>query len=274
MPVATVRGIHINYQVLGDRGSWVALSPGARREMQGVEPLAQAIAAAGHRVLIHDRRNCGASDVRIEGEDSEYEIWADDLFELLSQLGATPAAIGGSSSGCRLSLLFALRHRAAVRALLLWRVTGGQFSATRLAANYNGQYIELATTGGMQAVCDSEFFGERIAANPSVRGYLMGLEVSRFVQVMEHWRGYFLRGADLPVIGVTEEQLRSLDVPACVVPGNDWTHPRRIGEHASTVLPRAELHVVAPDDEETELSDWDGLQAGLADIFVDFLGRL
>ena len=70
-------------------------------------------------MLIHDRRNCGASDVVIEGEDSEYEILADDLYELLSKLGALPAFVGGSSSGCRLSLLFALRHPEAVRALLL-----------------------------------------------------------------------------------------------------------------------------------------------------------
>ena len=31
MPVATVRGVDINYEVLGERGPWVALQPGGRR---------------------------------------------------------------------------------------------------------------------------------------------------------------------------------------------------------------------------------------------------
>src|SRR5215510_9266562 len=125
MPVAQVRGVNINYEVLGGRGPWMALSPGGRRALDEIRYLAQPIADAGYRVILHDRRNCGASDVVIDGTDSEYEIWADDLYELLGQLNALPAIIGGSSSGCRLAILFALRHPEAVRALLLWRITGG-----------------------------------------------------------------------------------------------------------------------------------------------------
>jgi len=72
MPTTTVNGITINYKVLGESGPWVALSPGGRRGLVGVESLAAKVAAAGYRVLIHDRRNCGASDVVIEGEASEF----------------------------------------------------------------------------------------------------------------------------------------------------------------------------------------------------------
>ena len=106
-----------------------------------VKPLAQRMAVAGYRVLIHDRRNCGLSDIAIGGEGSEYEIWAEDLYELLSRLNGLPVIVGGSSSGCRLSLLFALKYPHAVRALLLWRVTGGAFAAQRLTENYYDQYI-------------------------------------------------------------------------------------------------------------------------------------
>ena len=128
MPFTKIRGVNINYQVLGDTGAWVALSPGGRRDMSGIQTQAAALAALGYRVVIFDRRNCGASDVVIDGDESEYEIWADDVHELLSQLGALPAFVGGSSSGCRTSLLFALRHPSSVRGLLLWRVTGGRFA--------------------------------------------------------------------------------------------------------------------------------------------------
>ena len=205
MPIAHIRGVNINYEVLGTHGPWVALSPGGRRDLGGVLPLAEQVAQAGYRVLLHDRRNCGASDVVIAGDESEYEIWADDLYALLSQLDALPACVGGSSSGCRLSLLLALRHPEAVRALLLWRVTGGPFAAQRLAHNYYGQFIEAAQQGGMPAVCDTEFFRERIASNPANREHLLHMQPQRFIDVMTHWRTYFLRDAHLPVIGASTQ---------------------------------------------------------------------
>ena len=90
MPLAKVRGVNMNYKVLGNHGPWVALSPGGRRDISGIELLAGKVAETGHRVVVFDRRNCGASDVVIDGQDSEYEIWADDIHELLRQLGALP----------------------------------------------------------------------------------------------------------------------------------------------------------------------------------------
>lgn len=276
MPIANIRGVNINYQVLGAHGPWVALSPGGRRDLSAVVPLAERVAAAGYRVLLHDRRNCGASDVVIAGDDSEYEIWADDLYALLSRLQAVPAVVGGSSSGCRLSLLFALRHPEAVRALLLWRVTGGPFAAQRLAHNYYGQYIEAAQQGGMPAVCETEFFRERIASNPANRDRLLGMEPQHFIAVMAHWREYFLRDANLPVIGASAEALGSITVPACVIPGNDWTHPRHVGENASRLLPNSELHILMPQDVEADLAieAWDEKLGEMAAIFIDFLHRV
>ena len=275
MPVANIRGVNINYRIVGEHGPWVALSPGGRRDLGVVLPLAELVAEAGYRVLIHDRRNCGASDVVIEGDESEYEIWADDLYALLSRLEALPAFVGGSSSGCRLSLLLALRHPEAVRALVLWRVTGGPFAAQRLAHNYYGQFIEVAKQGGMAAVCETEFFRERIESNPANRGRLLGMDPKHFIDVMAHWREYFLRDADLPVIGASAEALRSITVPTCVIPGNDWTHPRRVGEQASRLLPNGELHILMPQDMEVDLAieGWDDKRGELASIVVDFLKR-
>ena len=74
MPLATVRGAAIHYVVLGDKGPWVSLSPGGRRALDAVRSLGERIAQAGYRVLLHDRRNCGASDVIIDGDESEYDM--------------------------------------------------------------------------------------------------------------------------------------------------------------------------------------------------------
>jgi pimeloyl-ACP methyl ester carboxylesterase len=276
MPLASVRGISINYKILGDDGPWVALSPGGRRDISGVEPLAKQVADAGHRVVVFDRRNCGASDVVIAGEDSEYEIWADDLHELLSQLHALPAFIGGSSSGCRTSLLFALRHPEAVRGLLLWRVTGGRFACERLAQEYYGQYIAAAKQGGMAAVCEMEHWKERIDARPENRERLMKMDPERFIAVMSHWREYFLQGADLPVIGATEAELKTITVPACIVPGNDLTHGRQTGENLGKLLQNSEVHVLFPKHYDEALSpreEWDEKAGEMAALFDDFLKR-
>jgi pimeloyl-ACP methyl ester carboxylesterase len=276
MPLAKVRGVNMNYKVLGNHGPWVALSPGGRRDISGIELLAGKVAETGHRVVVFDRRNCGASDVVIDGQDSEYEIWADDIHELLRQLGALPAFIGGSSSGCRTSLLFALRHPEAVKGLLLWRVTGGRFACERLAQEYYGQFIEAAKQGGMAKVCDMEHWKERIEARPENRDALMKMNPERFIVVMSHWREYFLKGADLPVIGASEEELKSIKVPACIVPGNDNTHGRQTGENLGRLLGKSEVHILFPKHYDEPLSpreEWDEKAGEMAALFSDFMKR-
>jgi len=277
MAHASVHGVTLHYEIIGNSGPWVAIAPGGRRGIEGVASIARRIAAAGYRVLVHDRRNCGASDVSIDGEGSEYEIWADDLHELLTQLGATRAFVGGSSSGCRMAILYALRFPEAVEGLLIWRVTGGGTAARRLARNYYTQYIEVAQQGGMAAVCDTEHFKARITERAENRALLMAMEVPRFIGVMERWNRYFIDGIDLPIIGATEQQLRSITAPACVVPGNDNSHPRRVGENLATLLPHAELHSLGLKDYDLDLSprdEWNEREPALAQFFTDFMARV
>jgi pimeloyl-ACP methyl ester carboxylesterase len=276
MPTANIRGAHINYKVLGDHGPWMALSPGGRRDISGIEHQAQELANLGHRVVIFDRRNCGASDVIIDGNESEYEIWADDVHALLAQLGALPAFVGGSSSGCRTALLFALRHPDSVLGLLLWRVTGGRFACERLAEEYYGQYIEAAKRGGMPAVCEMEHWKERIQARPENRAALMNMPAERFIEVMSRWREYFLQSVDLPVIGASEADLKSIKVPACIIPGNDLTHGRQTGENLGKLLPKTEVHILFPKHYDEPLSpreEWDEKAGEMAALFATFIKR-
>jgi pimeloyl-ACP methyl ester carboxylesterase len=277
MPLANVRGAKINYEVLGTRGEWIALTPGGRLGLEHVRSIARLLADAGYRVLIHDRRNCGASDVVLEGNEPEHELWADDLYELLSQLNALPAYIGGRSSGCRLSLIFALRHPGTARALLLWRITGGPYAAERLAHKYYGEYIAAARQGGMAAVCATEHFMERIKDRPANRDRLMQADPARFIAAMSHWSSYFSDDANKPVIGASEAELRSINIPACIVPGNDRIHSRRVGENLSRLMPDSELHVLMPEEHDVDMSpneDWVAKQDELAALFADFLRRV
>jgi pimeloyl-ACP methyl ester carboxylesterase len=276
----TINGASLNYEILGSSGPWVAISPGGRRALAAVKPLAQRLAAAGYRVLIHDRRNCGASDVMLDAKQAEHEVWADDLHALLTQIRAltatSPVFVGGSSSGCRMSLAFALRYPQAVRGLLLWRVTGGQFAAQRLAHEYYGQYIAAMQAGGMTALCEMPHFRDLIAAHAPNREPLMNADPQQVIAAMTRWSAGFLQEADLPVIGATADQLRSIKAPACVIPGNDNTHPKAVGEKLADLLPDGALNILFADHLEVDVvpaEDWAVKESEMAAMLLAFLER-
>jgi pimeloyl-ACP methyl ester carboxylesterase len=280
MPEGLVRGVHINYEIVGERGPFIALTPGSRRSYHELIDLSKLIAASGYRVLLHDRRNCGASDVAFDGSASEHEVWADDLYELGKQLGALPMVVGGSSAGARLAILYAIRHADGLRGMLLWRVTGGQEAVDKLSENYYGQYIRLAREGGMQKVAASEHFAECIAARPSNRERLLSTDVERFVAVMDAWREHFLASAKLPIVGASEAQLRAIKAPACIVAGNDVIHTPATARKAASLIPNSELHddVVERRTDDRLLDEWDRkewrvAEPRLAQIFAEFLQR-
>jgi pimeloyl-ACP methyl ester carboxylesterase len=280
MPETLVRGVHINYEIVGERGPFIALTPGSRRSYHELLDLSKMIAASGYRVLLHDRRNCGASDVAFDGSASEHEVWADDLYELGKQLGALPMLVGGSSAGARLAILYAIRHPDGLRGLLLWRVTGGREAVDKLSENYYGQYVRLAREGGMQKVAASEHFAECIAARPSNRERLLSIGVNGFIAVMEAWREHFLASAKLPIVGATEAQLRAIKAPTCIVAGNDVIHTPATARKAASLIPNSELHedVVARRTDDTLLKEWDrkewrDAEPRLAQIFAEFLRK-
>ncbi len=276
MPTAKVRGLNINYEIVGERGPFVTMVTGGRRGYHEFLPLARKLAAKGHRVLLHDRRNTGASDMLLDDKEVEEIVWADDLHALLGQLGGLPAFIGGSSSGARTSLLFAIRHPEAVRGLLLLRVTGGAFAAKRLPENYYGQFIDVAKKGGMKAVCETEAYQERIQANPANREKLMAMDPERFIAIMSKLRDLFVAGANLPVMGVTEDQLSKIKAPVMIIPGNDNTHSSESGRIAHRMIPGSEIHQLPITDKDVPLipfEEWAPYEDEITDVFTGFMKR-
>jgi pimeloyl-ACP methyl ester carboxylesterase len=280
MSDALVRGVRLNCEIIGDRGPFIAFTPGSRRPYNELTELSRAIAASGFRVLLHDRRNCGSSEVAFDGTASEHEVWADDLYDLGKLVGAKKMYVGGSSAGARLAILYAMRHPDGLSGLLIWRVTGGQEAVDRLSENYYGQYIKLARAGGMQAVCDSEHFAECIAARPSNRDRLLNTDVNEFIKVMSFWRERFLASATLPIVGASEADLANIKAPACIVSGNDVIHTPETARRAARLIPNSELHddVVSKRADNDLLKEWDRkewreAEPRLATLFSEFLKR-
>jgi pimeloyl-ACP methyl ester carboxylesterase len=276
MPISKIRGVNINWQVVGNRGPWIVMTSGGRRSYEEFIPLANKIAAYGYQVLLHDRRNTGASEVLLEGDEGEEIPWTRDMFELTQQQNIQPAFFCGSSSGARTSILFYSRYPQAVRGLLLMRVTGGAFAAGRLPENYYGQFIRAAQQGGMAAVCATEQWKERIAANPATRDYLMAMSPEKFIAILTRWNEIFAAGGKYPVMGVNEDELKSIKVPTVILPGNDKTHSSASALFAHNAIPGSELHRLPIEDQDVPLipfPDWASHEAEIAKTFTDFMAR-
>jgi pimeloyl-ACP methyl ester carboxylesterase len=272
MQVTKVNGVNIHYQVIGDRGPWVALITGGRRGHDEFVPLATKIARSNYRVVLHDRRNTGRSDVLIQGDVAEEILWLDDLHELLKQLNAIPTFIGGSSAGARTAMRYFIRFPDDVRALLLMRVTGGAFAASRLPENYYGQFIKAAEQSGMAAVCATEQYQERIVANPQTAQRLMAMDPKDYIKVMSNWQNQFIESTKLDVFGMTDADLASIAVPTVIIPGNDQTHASVNGRIAASKIPGSVLHQLPIEDRAVPLipySEWAPYEEEIARVFVD-----
>ena len=277
MPFATVRGLKIRYEVIGDDGPWMTLATGGRRPCDEFIPIAKKFAAQGFRVLLHDRRNTGASDLLLESHETEEHTWADDLHELLGQLDARPAFISGSSSGARTSMLFAIKHPQATRGLMLIRPTGGDFAAKRLPDLYYDQFIRAAKDGGMAAVCATDAYKGRIALNPEHETTLMAMDPQHFIDVMEGLRALFVAGGGLPVMGVTDEELATITAPTIIIPGNDNTHASINGRIVHERINGSELHLLPVEDQDVpiiEWAEWAEFEDEIVEVFTGFMRRV
>jgi pimeloyl-ACP methyl ester carboxylesterase len=240
MPKVNIDGLEIAYEVSGS-GTPIVWLQGARSPRHLMRPIAEPLSSK-YRCLIYDRRNCGESDIRIDGDKSEQEIWADELAGLLRSLNMAPAYLGGWSAGCRVALLTAIRYPEIVRGLLLGWVTGGHEAAQRLAHEYYGQFIEAAEQGGMMAVTVKPFFADRIKANPANEQRLLSMDPKQFIETMRVWERYFSEAGDLPVIGATESELAAIEAPTCIVAGDDAVHPTKAAQDLHRILPNSEYH--------------------------------
>ena len=279
MATALINGCNIWYEMAGS-GQAIVFTPGGRSPGSMMSTIADEM-SSDYLTVIHDRRNCGASDVIIAGEGSDQEIWADDMAEMIRQLNIGPAYLSGWSSGCRLAILTAIRYPELVKGLLLGWVTGGATAAERLAYQYYGQFIEAAEAGGMEAVSATEFFAERIAQNRGNREKLLNMDPGEFISVMNRWSTFFTEGAHLPVIGATEEELGAIKVPTVIVAGNDEVHTLTAAQNLHRLLPQSEFH-----DPPISTDEWDRLWVGppedlarvraerAAPIFREFLARV
>ena len=235
----TPDGCRLSYWLRGD-GPLIALTPGGREAGESVAALAEALSHEAC-VLTWDRRNTGASDLYFSGGIPESEVWADDLSGLVAHLDRGPAWLAGGSAGCRTSVLSALRHPETARGLLLWSASGGPYSCQFLGYNYHVPYIMAAEAGGMEAVAQTPFFADRIAASPSNRERLLALDPADFARQLKRWNEAFYYNPQATLAGIADVMLPRIDMPTLIVAGNDDVHPPSVSDALSRLIPTATL---------------------------------
>jgi pimeloyl-ACP methyl ester carboxylesterase len=238
-----VNGLSISYEVIGEGRPWV-ITPGGRfsKDYPGVRELAVALADRGHRVLIWDRPNCGASDVCFTGP-SESEMQADTLAGLLTQLDMTPAVIIGGSGGARVSLLTAARHRDVAAGLAVWWISGGVYGLMILATHYCGESIRAAWSDGMEAVAALPEWAEVLERNPANRQRFLDQDRKEFIATLQRWMVAYCPREDQHIPGLPDAMAQGLDIPALVFRSgeSDAYHTRATSELLAEMLPNSQM---------------------------------
>src|ERR1700755_3485207 len=148
-----INGGNVVYEILGDDGEFLALTPGGRfsKDIEGLRPLAEELVKGGYRVLLWDRPNCGKSDVQFYGQ-SESHMRAETLHALVTGLDIGPCIIAGGSGGARDSMLTIMLSPEIATKLVVWNIVGGVYGPFVLGAHYIMPTLRAARALGMEGL--------------------------------------------------------------------------------------------------------------------------
>ncbi|HTI75498.1 MAG TPA: alpha/beta hydrolase [Mycobacterium sp.] len=238
------KGGKVVYEILGESGDFIVLTPGGRfsKDIPGLRPLAQALVDGGYRVVLWDRPNCGKSDVQFYGQ-SESHMRAETLHALVTELGIGPCIIAGGSGGARDSMLTIMLYPEIATKLVVWNIVGGVYGTFVLGAHYITPNIRPVLTMGMEGLLHLREWKERIAENPDNEARLLAFDPDEFVKVMMRWLNAFVSKPGQTIPGVEDEMFGNIKVPTLIIRGgeDDWDHPKRTSLEVSCLIKGSEL---------------------------------
>ncbi|MEV5609083.1 alpha/beta fold hydrolase [Streptomyces sp. NPDC052225] len=202
-------------------------------------PQADALAAAGFRVITPDLRGYGESEVT-PGQVL-LARFADDVAALLDHLDVDRAVVGGVSMGGQIAMEFQLRHPGRTRALVLSDTSAP--AETEEGKAYRNALADRLLAEGMggyaDEVIDKMLAAYNVTALPDVAEHVLGM-----------MRSTDPRGAAAALRGRAErpdyrESLAAARVPALVVVGADDVYtPVAQAEAIAALVPDATLRVI------------------------------
>jgi len=239
-----INGGNVVYEILGDEGDFIALTPGGRfsKDIPGLRPLAQELVKGGYRVLLWDRPNCGKSDVQFYGQ-SESHMRAETLHALITGLDIGPCILAGGSGGARDSMLTTMLYPEIVRKLVVWNIVGGVYGSFVLGSYYIVPSILAVRGAGMKGVIGVDEWKERIAENPANRDRFLALDYDDFLKLMLRWLNAFVPKPGQTIPGVEDEMFDNITVPTMIIRGgeNDLDHPKRTSMEVHCLIKGSKL---------------------------------
>ncbi len=242
--VLTINGGNVVYEILGEAGDFIALTPGGRysKDIEGLRPLAEELVKGGYRVLLWDRPNCGKSDLQFYGQ-SESHMRAETLHGLITGLGIGPCIIAGGSGGARDSILTTILYPEIATKLVTWNIVGGVYGSFVLGSYYLVPSI-LAVRGlGIKGLLHVDEWKERIAENPANKERILAMDPDEFLRVMLRWLNAFVPKPGQAIPGVDDEFFGDIKVPTLIIRGgeNDWDHPKRTSLEVNCLIKGSKL---------------------------------
>ena len=214
MPTARVNGIEMNYFSVGS-GFPLVLAHGHSGNLRNWA--LQRSLAERYRMISVDHRGHGKSSAPAQPDKYSMGIMAEDLSELLRQIGVTECYLVGHSMGGMIALEFALAHQDMLRALVLVDTAPGEI---RMHLIQDLDEIErIARTEGMAGV-----FEHNLKRNP-----VMAMEIAKQPGNYEIYkREYLLNNVDGYVNSLRAlrtrrsliDRLGEIEVPTLIVVGD------------------------------------------------------
>lgn len=223
------------------------ITPGGMGEIDGFGGFARNVAAAAPdlKVIIWDRRNMGRSGINFGTEPLSIEE-AEDLHVLLNRLEIGPAAFYGMSSGSRSNLVLAERYPEHFAALIIAPLTGGPLAADQLPQEYFLKYLSDYELTSMEDVVETPLWAAYVERNGDEGlAEVLSQDLADFLAAMERAGTYLRSFGQKTTLGMTDEQLAALTVPATLILHHgqevDYLHPIAHSRAATTLFQNSRL---------------------------------
>ncbi len=264
MATATLDGILTNYKVIGDGPPLLMFSPGGfdasldKWSTLGIYARIKLLdhLAAKYRCITFDRRETGLSGGRIE-----QITWDDYVVQgkaLLEHLGIGSAHILGGCMGCPPAIAFGVKHPDRTLSMVLYWPVGGASFRIKGHGRF-GEHLSFVEREGLAGVAElakntDAGFGKDprlgpwvrvIRSDPAFAQQYAGFDLEHYKRIVAHMSRTLLDRDTAP--GAEPEELKRLNIPTLIIPGDDDSHATSAARYLEECLPGAEYWDVPPE---------------------------
>jgi pimeloyl-ACP methyl ester carboxylesterase len=245
------RDMTLNVEIYNPQGSIpLIVTPGGMGDIEGFGGFAKNLAAASSdlKVVIMDRRNLGRSEVSFVNAEPLSGEEAEDLHVLLQRLDIDSAIFYGMSSGSRSNMVLAERYPEQVDALIIAPLTGGPVAAQRLSEEYFLSFLRDDSLTSMEAVAQTPLWKGYMERNSAeLQKIFMDQDIDDFLGTMKMTGEYLASFHAKTTLGMTDEQLMALNVPATLILHHgqeiDFLHPKVNARSATTLIQNSTFEI-------------------------------